>query len=446
MLPINAPVLRPLHGIASRHDLPLPFSLVLIGAIIVLAVSFLLMLLARRQARLADPAGVELPWLTRLVDHRAVRLLLRLIVLVVYGWAALALFAGQDLLTNPIFGFVFAWMWVGLVPLSLLLGSFWRATNPLRTIHAGLAALARTDPEAGLLTLPRQTGVWPAAAGLLGFAFLELVQPDRTTLPVLQFWALCWLVIMILGAVLFGRRWIGAADPFEVYAMTVAGFSPWRRVGGQIRLVNPLRGLTALDPPPGAAAVVCVLLGSTAFDSFTNTSWWIQSMQDSTVSPVLWGTGGLLAMIMIVGGTFVLAALSMAPLRADGSLRGVELPRLLASAVVPIVIGYAMAHYLSFLVVEGQRTAIGLSDPLGRGWDVLGSASMGVNSALYDHPSLMAMIALVAIVGGHILGIIAAHEKSLALLGPDAALRGQLPMLLVMIFYTYFGLLLLFSP
>ena len=121
--------------------------------------------------------------------------------------------AGQDLLTNPIFGFVFVWMWVGLVPISLLLGQFWRATNPLRTIHRGLCAVARVDPEQGLLTLPAGIGVWPAAVGLFGFGWLELVQPDRTTLAVLRVWALAWLVILVLGAIIFGQRWIGAADP-----------------------------------------------------------------------------------------------------------------------------------------------------------------------------------------------------------------------------------------
>ena len=80
---------------------------------------------------------------------RWVRRLARLLVLAVYAWAGLALMPGQDLLTNPIFGFVYVWMWVGLVPISLLLGQFWRATNPLRTLHRGLCALARIDPRAG---------------------------------------------------------------------------------------------------------------------------------------------------------------------------------------------------------------------------------------------------------------------------------------------------------
>jgi hypothetical protein len=64
--------------------------------------------------------------------------------------------------------------------------------------------------------------VWPVAAGLFGFGWLELVQPNRTTLPVLRLWALAWLVILIVGAIVFGQRWIGAADPFKVYASTLA--------------------------------------------------------------------------------------------------------------------------------------------------------------------------------------------------------------------------------
>jgi hypothetical protein len=61
------------------------------------------------------------------------------------------------------------------------------------------------------------------------------VQPDRTTLPVLRLLVLAWLVILILGAIVFGQGWIGAADPFEVYGSTLAEMSIFRRVGDQIR-------------------------------------------------------------------------------------------------------------------------------------------------------------------------------------------------------------------
>jgi hypothetical protein len=436
-------MLIPLHGIASRHDLPLPFSFVVVGAGLALAVSFVVLLLAWRRPRFPGIGGRPLPRLTRILDHPGFRLAVRIVILAVYLWAGLAMMAGQDLLTNPIFGFVYVWMWVGLVPISLLLGQFWRVSNPLRTVHRGLCALARIDPDQGLLRLPRRVGVWPAALALFGFGWLELVQPDRTTLAVLRVWVLAWFVLLILGAIVFGQRWIGAADPFEAYASTVAQLSPWRRVGDEIRLVNPIAGLTGWRAPPGSAAVVAVLLGSTAYDSFANTSWWIVTVQNSSVITVVWGSGGLATMIIIVLASFSLAAAWMG---RYGSRPPQDYPRLMAGSLVPIVIGYAVAHYATLLIVEGQRTAISFSDPLGRGWNVFGTAEMGVNSNIFNHPTAIAVGQLVAIVSGHILGIVCAHEKAVALLPADRALRGQLPMLLVMICYTCAGLVLLFSP
>jgi hypothetical protein len=436
-------MLIPLHGIASRRDLPLPFSFVVIGAVLALVISFAILIYAWRQPRFERVGGRPMPGLTAVVDHPIVRLIARVLVLATYLWAGLAMMAGQDLLTNPTFGFVYVWMWVGLVPISLLLGQFWRATNPLRTIHRGLCALARVDPEQGLVTLPSRVGVWPAAAGLFGFGWLELVQPDRTTLAVLRLWALAWLVILVLGAIVFGQRWIGAADPFEAYASTLAQMSIWRLVGDQLRLVNPLAGLNAWRAPPGATAVVAALLGSTAFDSFTNTSWWIGAVQSSNVPTVVWATGGLLIMIIIV---FVSFSLATAWMGHYGNRPAAEYPRLMVGSLLPIVLGYVVAHYATLLIVEGQRTAINFSDPLGRGWNVFGSAEMGVNSAIFNHPMAIAMVQLCAIVGGHVLGIVCAHQKAVVLLPPDRAVRGQWPLLLVMIGYTCAGLLLLFSP
>jgi hypothetical protein len=436
-------MLIPLHGIASRRDLPLPFSLVMIGAVLALVISFAILIFAWRQPRFERVGGRPVRGLTAVVDNPVVTLIARALVLATYVWAGLAMMVGQDLLTNPMFGFVFVWMWVGLVPISLLLGQFWRATNPLRTIHGGLCAVARIDPQQGLVTLQAGIGVWPAAVGLFGFGWLELVQPDRTTLAVLRLWALAWLVILILGAIVFGQRWIGAADPFEVYASTIAQMSIWRRVGDELRLVNPLAGLNAWRAPPGATAVVAALLGSTAFDSFTNTTWWIQTVQNSAVPTVVWGSGGLLAMIIIVFVSFSLAAAWMG---RYGDRPATVYPRLMVGSLLPIVLGYVVAHYATLLIVEGQRTAINFSDPLGRGWNVFGSAEMGVNSGIFNHPTAVAMTQLCAIVGGHVLGIVCAHEKSVALLPPDRAIRGQLPLVLVMIGYTCAGLLLLFSP
>jgi hypothetical protein len=199
--------------------------------------------------------------------------------------------------------------------------------------------------------------VWPAAIGLFGFGWLELVQPDRTTLPVLRLWALAWLLILVLGAIVFGQSWIGATDPFEVYASTLAKMSISRRLGDQMRLVNPLAGLNAWHAPPGATAVVAALLGSTAFDSFTNTTWWIQTVQNHDARHAMKHRRPAhddhhrfrhLQPRSSLDGTL-------------GNHPATAYPRLMAGSPLPIVLGYVVAHYATLLIVEGQRVAINFS-------------------------------------------------------------------------------------
>jgi hypothetical protein len=105
-----------------------------------------------------------------------------------------------------------------------------------------------------------------------------------------------------------------------------------------------------------------------------------------------------------------------------------------------------LGHYLTLLVIEGQRTVFQLADPLGQGWNVLGLAENGVVATPLTYPTVTALAQLLFIVGGHVLGVIVAHDRAVALLRPEAMRRAQLPLLTVMVVYTVGGLLLLFSP
>jgi hypothetical protein len=149
---------------------------------------------------------------------------------------------------------------------------------------------------------------------------------------------------------------------------------------------------------------------------------------------------GLLGMVALITLTFALGVRGIGHLRPAGPLN------LMAASVIPIVIGYAVAHYLSLLVLEGQRTLINLSDPLGLGWNAFGTAELAILPLWLDTPAATATIQLLAIVGGHVVGVLVAHELALRVLPVRRRLTGQLPLLLVMIGYTCGGLLLLFSP
>ena len=232
------------------------------------------------------------------------------------------------------------------------------------------------------------------------------------------------------------------AEPFEVYADQIARLSPWQRdADGCPTLTSPLRHLVSSVSAPGLTGLVVVLLGGTAFDSFSNSPWWIQTVQASSVARWVWASLGLAAMIGLVAVTWALAVRGL-------GVTGTRLRPLsddLATSLIPIVTGYALAHYGTLLVLEGQRTLIHLSDPFGLGWNLFGTAELGVNTAIFDLATAVSLFQVAMIVGGHVLGVLAAHDRAVALLPTDKHLSGQLPMLTVMVFYTVSGLLLLFA-
>jgi len=86
-----------------------------------------------------------------------------------------------------------------------------------------------------------------------------------------------------------------------------------------------------------------------------------------------------------------------------------------------------------------------LADPLGRGWNLLGLAHLHVAYVVSLHPAVLAVIKVSSVVTGHIVAVIAAHDKALRLLPAGHQLTGQLTMMLVMVGYTFTGLYLLFS-
>jgi hypothetical protein len=392
----------------------------------------------------ADTAGRPLPaGLARAVDGGVVSGVLRglgLLFTLYVTWAALA---GPDNLANPTFGVVYVILWVGIVPSSLLFGPFYRAVNPVRTLHLLVSKVTGGDPGEGVLRLPSWVGLWPASLGLLAFVWLELVSPDQAFLWTVRLWFAGYFAVVFVGAAIFGDRWIAAADPFEAYSTLVGHLSPWGRTAdGTLVVRSPLQNLDGVPPMPGLLAVVAVLVGSTAYDSFQDSLPWVRFSQRLAVDDVLLGTLALVAFCVVVAGLFALASVAAPP--TEGVRRS-HLPRLYAHSLVPIVVGYMVAHYLSYFVEVGQQTVIYLSDPMVEGANLLGTADLQVNYWLSLHPTFLATAKVVAIVSGHVLGVIASHDRAMRLLPLRHRLTGQLPMLMVMVFYTVSGLYLLLT-
>lgn len=428
-------------------------ELVVVGAVAALTVSFTVLAVAWREPRYERPdAGRALPTLGRVVDSVPFAVAARTVGMAVFAIAVIAAVLGEDRLTNPIFGIVYVWWWVGLVPLSLLLGPVYRAISPVRTINLLFAKISGADPGAGILTYPERLGYWPAAIGLYAFVWMELVYPHRLDLGPLRLWLAAYIAVMLVGGALFGTRFFERADPFEVYSTLVSKLSVWgrRQVGGyrELALRSPLQNLATVEVRPGLAAVVAVLLGSTAFDSFTGSSLWIQFVQtNETIAASPWlgevvTNLGLLGSVLVVGAIYALGTM-LTPV--DAPTRRSALPGQLAHSIMPIVVGYVFAHYLRVLVEYGQQTFIQISDPLSNGSNWFGTADYSPSFWLAFHPTFLAWTKVIAVVAGHVVAVIAAHDRSIALLPRRAQLTGQLPLLLAMIAFTAGGLVLLFA-
>ncbi|MFZ0140040.1 MAG: hypothetical protein WAL70_03070 [Aeromicrobium sp.] len=403
------------HGVGGSTDLPIPFLYAMVGASWALTISFAVLALAWREPRFdAKPETGEPP---------ARRPWLAVLGALIAGWFLVALFAGRDDTGNAGLGALYILVWVGLVPLALLAGHVWRDLSPWRTIQALVGRVSgRAD---GFVAYPDRLGYWPAVAGLFAFVWLELASPDPGSINAVRLWVAGYVVVTVIGGIVFGPRWYDRADPFDVYSALVARLSPFVR-DGRWAIHNSLRSLPQVPIAPGLVALLATLLGSTAFDSFSASSFW----QSKSVS-------GLTQTLTLLGFCVVVAVLFQAAARATGGVSAeerAELPRRLAHSLVPIVVGYIFAHYLTYLVEKGQAVLFALAD-----------VNAEVTFVLSTHTSTLAALKVSFVVAGHVLAVVAAHDRALVVLPRAYRLSGQMGMLLLMVTYTFTGLFLLFS-
>jgi hypothetical protein len=296
---------------------------------------------------------------------------------------------------NPAPRALYVLAWVGVVPVSLVCGPVWRGVNPLRALHRAVCAVLRL-PVTGSRPLPPWLGYWPAALGLAAFVWLELVPEQRDDPRVVGGFLLGYAVLVITASAVFGEHWFERGDPFEVYSTLVGALAPlvWRPGRWLPGLANPLRRLAEVPAGPGLAAVLAVWWGSTVFDGLSGTPWW------ATVSQRSGAELGVPPEALATGTLTVLVALVAAGYRATTGRAAAAL----VSTLIPIAVGYTIAHYASLLIVEGPRGLAQLLDP----------AAVPPTAEL-PAPVLVAAIQVTAVLAGHVAGVVAAHDRVLVL-------------------------------
>ena len=447
---LAAPAPASAHGLVQRSNLPIPEWLFGWAASIVLILSFVALAALWPAPRMEDrPPWRPLPFgLGRALGSRVVEVLCGLIGVGLLVVVVLAGYLGSGTaLDNFAPTFILITFWVGLVFASVLFGDVFRAFSPWR-------ALGRVLPSKGLRPYPEKLGRWPAAVGLLLFTWIELASGWGEEPGTLVTAALGYTIVTLAAQVVFGvETWTRRGETFAVYFNLFARMSPVETRDRVVGLRPPLTGLPRLDDVPGTVPLLAVMIGTVTFDGLTQGSAWRDLAVELTDgvatlgvpiadAPTVVDTLGLVLCVVIVG-LFYRAGIAGA--RSVGGDIGEErLRAAFVHSLVPIAMVYVAAHYLTFLLFEGQAIQYLASDPFGRGWDLFGTAQSAIDySLLSQNGAWYAQVAFV--VAGHVAALILAHDRALVLYGGNAklAVRSQYWMLAVMVGFTSLALWLL---
>jgi hypothetical protein len=445
------------HGLVGRADLPIPRWLFGWAAAAVLVVSFAALSTLWRTPQLEEDDGFRPApsGFSRLIVNKATEALagaigVALFVLVVVS----GLFGAQTPLDNFAPTFVYVIFWVGLVPLSIVLGDVFRAFNPWRAIARAVAFVAArvAGPLPQPYQYPQRLGRWPAAATIVGFAWFELAYTNADDPSAIAIAALVYTAVTLFAYAVYGvEQWTRYGEGFSVYFNLFSRISPVTVKDGRLGLRRPLSGLAELDPVPGTIGLLIVMLGTVTFDGASEGPIWTDvgtSLQERFVDLgfSLTTASELSFTIGILGGIAIIALIYGVGIAGARTVRHESegtLARTFVHTLVPIAAVYAIAHYISFLLYNGQAIAYLTSDPLGKGWDLIGTAGKGIDYGVIGATGIW-YLQVGALVAGHVCGLVLAHDRALAVY-PSLrdAVRSQYWMLGVMVGYTTFGLWLL---
>jgi hypothetical protein len=439
------------HGLVGKQDLPIPRWLFAWAASAVLVVSFvgLAALWAKpRLQHITERRRFRVPrWLEVIAGAAGIA---------AFGFFVYAGFAGQQSATgNVVPTVVYVVFWVGLPFLSAVLGDVFRAVNPWLAVGKAAGWLTRrvsdTVPEP--LPYPARLGRWPAVIGVLAFAWVELTYANKDDPSQLAVMALAYTVIQLFGMSLFGANaWADRGDAFSVYFGMFARISPLHWRDRTLFTRPPLGGAPPLSAVPGTVALLCTMIGTTSFDGFSQGSLWtsmadrLQTFFDNlgfNAEHALEaaGTVGLIMMVLFISLLYWLGCAGMHDV--NRRMRTGDLAARFAHSLVPIALAYVVAHYFSLLAYQGQAMAYLVSDPLGTGSDLFGTASSAINYTWISATGIW-YVQCGALVLGHVAGLTLAHDRALAIYDdPREAIRSQYWMLAVMVAFTSLGLWLL---
>jgi hypothetical protein len=442
------------HGLVQRTNLPIPEWLFGWAAAAVLVISFAALALLWPKPRLEETAWRPLPGgIGRVLGSRPVEVLCGVIGVAVLAIVIVSGYVVEGVALNNLAStFILNTFWVGAVFASILFGDFFRAFSPWRALGRVIEAVLPHTPR----PYPEKLGRWPAAAALLVFTWIELVSGWGEENPdMLVTAALGYTIYTLAAQAVFGvETWTRRGEAFAVYLNLFSRVSIFATRHREVGVRPPLAGLPHLDPAPGTVGFVAVMIGTVTFDGLSQGQLWTDIATELTptfadlgltpdASLRLTETIGLLAGVLLIAGFYRLGI--QGAHSVGGNISADRLRMSYVHSLVPIAAVYVAAHYLTFLVFEGQALKYLASDPFGQGWDLFGTASAAIDfSLISQNGAWYFQVAFVVV--GHVAALILAHDRALSMYGQASlAVRSQYWMLGIMVGFTTLALWLLAS-
>jgi hypothetical protein len=450
------------HGTGERYDLPLPLGYYIFGSALVVAASFLVTAVFVYRA----PSAGRHPHLDllHLRDGRGslLRVLERLLqivgVLVLIATIAAGLFGNQHPAKNLAPTLVWVAWWVGFSLFVALVADIWPPLNPWNT----LACWARWGASRALSAYPKGLAEWPAVGSLLAFVWIELVTPYASSPRALASLALAYTLATLAAMRIYGREvWLANGEAFTLLFGLLGRFAPLallptsctamvRNGTGSRTLILRLPGSGLLGAEVASNAVVAFLLlmlAAVLFDGLLGTAFWraIEKWLPGDDEGIIAATSGLAGIWLLFLAAYLGACAAMSVMTGRHTSVSIQ-SHCYALSLVPIAIGYAIAHNFSYLLVQSQTLAALASDPLGVGWNLFGTAGFEPNVGLVDARATW-RIAVAAVVIGHVVSMVIAHVIALRIEPTrHSAFRRLVPLTLLMVAYTAVSLSIIADP
>lgn len=428
------------HAFGQQYTLPLPFQYYALGASCALLVSFLFLAFYDSPRSAPSVDGSAFP----IKGWNAIVFLLRAVGLLGLAGTLICAFIGrQDFILNPVPELFWDILLLGFTYLSVFIGGLWRLVNPFETI-AQLAFSKKSEP---IMRYPQWLGYIPALIFYYALIWLELLSGGAGALPsVIGYVLIGYLAISVVGAGLFGvEEWFTHGDFFTVFFGLVGLFAPISIEEG-VRIQMPAERLVRERTTDLSLLLfILLMLASTAFDGLEETTIWWQMLYHSVFQMQIYPLERMLIFLVSPFIFFALYALTvwLMKLLTKSSAAFPELLTRFAFSLVPIAIAYNFAHYFTLFVNGFQALLVMASDPLAKGWNIFGTAHNAINIGLIGAKEVW-YSQFSAIVLGHIVATYVAHRIAASEFSSRRQiLIGQLPMLLLMVFYTVFGLWIL---